>query len=523
MSQDSVAKIINSPDPLPKYEVTSVPEFIRAVARSQTDEIALVEAASGRSVTYGELDAMIGRFAAGITALGFRPGEVLALFAPNLPEWPVAALGTMIAGGTVTGVNPMYGARELEHQLRDSGARFVFTVPPFLDTVREAAANAGCETIILLGDDAEGAVSFASVMANTDPEPAVEIRADDLAALPYSSGTTGLAKGVILTHRSIVANTTQFNAAFDNENEVILAFLPMFHIFGFTVITLAGLAAGAKLVTIPNFEPEPFLKAIQDYRVTNLMVVPPIMQFLADHPLVDEFDLGSVGKIGCGAASLSAAMERKVAKRLDCLAMQGYGMTESSGVISVSTAERCRAGSSGVLLPGTEARVVDPETGGDAAPGTAGEIWFRGPQAFKGYLNNAEDTAATITDDGWVRTGDIGHFDADGFVFLTDRLKELIKVKAFQVPPAELEALLQTHPDVADVGVIGRKDDRSGEVPVAYVVPRGELDPEALKKWVAGQVVEYKQLGYVVITDAIPKNPSGKILRRILREQDSAR
>jgi 4-coumarate--CoA ligase len=216
-------------------------------------------------------------------------------------------------------------------------------------------------------------------------------------------------------------------------------------------------------------------------------------------------------------------MEQKVAARLDCLAMQGYGMTESSGVISVSTAERCRVGSSGMLLPGTEARVVDPETGGDAAPGAAGEIWFRGPQAFKGYLNNAEATDVTITDEGWVRTGDIGYIDSDGFIFLTDRLKELIKVKAFQVPPAELEGLIQTHPDVADVGVIGRSDDRSGEVPVAYVVPRGELDPEALKDWVAERVVEYKQLGDVVITDAIPKNPSGKILRRILRGQDSAR
>ena len=466
---------------------------------------------------------MIGRFAAGITALGFRPGDVLALFAPNLPEWPVAALGAMVAGGAVTGVNPMYGARELEHQLRDSGARFAFTVSPFLDTVRDAARAAGCETIILLGGDAEGTVSFASVLANTDPEPAVAVTPDDLAALPYSSGTTGMAKGVILTHRALVANTAQINASIDTGNAVILAFLPMFHIFGFTVVTLAGLASSAKLVTIPRFEPEPFLQAIQAYRVTHLMVVPPIMQFLADHPLVDEFDLSSVEMIGCGAASLSAAMEQKVATRLDCLVLQGYGMTESSGVISVYSAERQRPGSSGVLLAGTEARVIDPETGLDAAPGTAGEIWFRGPQAFAGYLNNAEATAATITDDGWVRTGDLGYIDTDGFVFLTDRLKELIKVKGFQVPPAELEALIQTHPDVADVGVIGRSDDRSGEVPVAYVVPRGDLDPEALKDWVAGQVVEYKQLGDVVITDSIPKNPSGKILHRILREKDSAR
>jgi acyl-CoA synthetase (AMP-forming)/AMP-acid ligase II len=476
VSQQSAANIFRSPDQLPEYQASSVPAFIRAAARARADDDALVEAATGRSYTYGELDAMIERFAAGITALEFRPGDVLALFAPNLPEWPVAALGAMVAGGAVTGVNPMYGTRELEHQLRDSGARFAFTVPPFLDTVRDAARAAGCETIILLGGDAEGTVSFASVLANTDPEPAVAVTPDDLAALPYSSGTTGMAKGVILTHRALVANTAQINASI-----------------------------------------------IQAYGVTHLMVVPPIMQFLADHPLVDEFDLSSVEMIGCGAASLSAAMEQKVATRLDCLVLQGYGMTESSGVISVSSAERQRPGSSGVLLAGTEARVIDPETGLDAASGMAGEIWFRGPQAFAGYLNNAEATATTITDDGWVRTGDLGYIDTDGFVFLTDRLKELIKVKGFQVPPAELEALIQTHPDVADVGVIGRSDDRSGEVPVAYVVPRGDLDPEALKDWVADQVVEYKQLGDVVITDSIPKNPSGKILHRILREKDSAR
>jgi acyl-CoA synthetase (AMP-forming)/AMP-acid ligase II len=521
MAQESTPGIIRSPIPLPDYPPTSVPAFIRAAARTHPHDVALVDAASGRSYAYGQLDSMIGRFAAGITALGFRPGDVLALFAPNLPEWPIAALGAMAAGGAVTGVNPLYGARELEHQLKDSEARFVFTVPPFLDTARQAASAADCESIILLGE-AEGTFSFASVMANTDPEPAVEVSPDSLAALPYSSGTTGMAKGVLLPHRTLVANVAQFNASIEIENPVSLAFLPMFHIFGFTVVTLAGLASGAKLVTIPRFEPEPFLQAIREHRVTNLFVVPPIMQFLAAHPLVDQFDLSSVELIGCGAAPLSAAMEQAVAKRLDCTALQGYGMTESSGVISVSSLDRQRPGSSGVLVAGTEARIIDPQTGSDARPGDAGEIWFRGPQAFGGYLNNPEATAATIADDGWVLTGDIGHIDADGFVYLTDRLKELIKVKGFQVPPAELEALIQTHPNVADVGVIGRDDERSGEIPVAYVVPRGELDPEALKEWVAGQVVEYKQLGAVVIADEIPKNPSGKILHRILLEKDRA-
>lgn len=516
------AGVITSPLSLPALPPVSVPALIRTSAREHPSDMAVIDAAGGSSYTYGQLDRAIGRFAAGISAVGFRPGDILALFAPNLPEWPIAALGAMAAGGAVTGVNPGYGARELEHQLTDSGARFIFTVPAFLDTAREATKAGACDGIILLGD-AEGTIPFAQVMANTDPEPAVEVSPDSLAALPYSSGTAGMAKGVVLRHRNLVANIIQFNTSIEIANSVSLAFLPMFHIFGFTVVTLAGLASGAKLVTIPRFEPEPFLQAIAAHRVTNLFVVPPIMQFLAAHPLVDQYDLRSVELVGCGAAPLSSAMEQQVAQRLNCTAVQGYGMTESSGVISVSSLDRQRRGSSGVLLAGTDARVIDPETGREAARGEAGEIWFRGPQAFEGYLNNAEATAATITPDGWVRTGDIGRIDPAGFVYVTDRLKELIKVKGFQVPPAELEALLLTHPQVADAGVIGREDERSGEIPIAYIVPRGDLDPEALREWVAAEVVDYKQLGAVVITDEIPRNPSGKILHRVLRDRDRAR
>lgn len=303
----------------------------------------------------------------------------------------------------------------------------------------------------------------------------------------------------------------------------VLAFLPMFHIFGFTIITLCGLAAGAKLVTVPRFEPEPFLKAIAGFRVSHLFVVPPVMQFLAGHPMVDAHDLSSIEIIGCGAAPLGAALEKKVSERLKCKVAQGFGMTESSGCVTVSRPDRIRPGSSGQLIPGTQARIVDPETGADVARGMPGELWFRGPQNFKGYLNKPNATAESITADGWVRTGDIGTFDADGYLSITDRLKELIKVKGFQVPPAELEALLLTHPLIADAAVIGRPDERAGELPVAYVVGRGGFDGNGIKAWIAERVVEYKQLSDVVLCEAIPKNPSGKILRRVLRATDARR
>ena len=334
-------------------------------------------------------------------------------------------------------------------------------------------------------------------------------------------------KGVMLTHRAILSNVLQCNAAVFEPGVagpiVTLVLLPMFHIYGFAVITLGGLVKGATLVTLSRFEPEAFLKALQDYRVTHLGVVPPILHFLATHPLVSVYNLSSLQWVGCGAAPLGEDLERKAAERLGCRVGQGFGMTESSGGVSVSCPGRARPGSSGQLLPGTQARVVDPLTGVDVARGETGEIWFRGPQSFKGYVNQPEATASTITTDGWVRTGDIGRIDADGFLYVTDRLKELLKVKGFQVAPAELEALLCMHPQVADAAVIGRTDERSGEVAVAYIVARGQLDPQELKCWVAERVCEYKQLADAVLCDAIPKTPSGKILRRVLHEQDALR
>ena len=501
---------------------TTLPRFIRDLARQAPERIALVDHGSGRSYTYGAVDRLIGRCAAGLAAQGLRRGDTLLMFAPNVPEWPIVALGALAAGGVVSGANPMYGAGDLAHQMRDANARFVFTVPAFLVTVREAAAAAGCDRIILLGD-ADGTVSLATLVACEDPEPEGSDDPDALAALPYSSGTTGTAKGVMLTHRMILANVHQCLDVFPmSESAVVLAFLPMFHIFGFTVAMLCGLAARVKLVTVPRFEPESFVEAIEAHRVSHLFVVPPVMQFLAMHPLIDAHDCSSVQAIVCGAAPLGAALECKVAERMRCKVAQGFGMTEASGCVTASLDE-IRGGSSGRLVPGTQGRVVDPATGTDLPRGTPGELWYRGPQVFKGYLNRPEATAETITADGWVRSGDIGYFDDDGFLYVTDRLKELIKVKGFQVPPAELEALLITHPSISDVAVIGRPDERAGELPVAYVVARVALDPEAIKAWVAERVPAYKQLCDVVICEAIPKNPSGKILRRVLRAQDAVR
>jgi acyl-CoA synthetase (AMP-forming)/AMP-acid ligase II len=271
----------------PEVPSITVPQLIRHRARERADKVALVEAASGRRYTYGELDHLIGRFAAGLAALGFRPGERLVMFMPNLPEWPIAALGTMSAGGTVSGANSMSTRSELAYQLRDANARFVVTVPDFLSKVLDAASESHEIKIILLGE-APQTLSFSSMLTCQDPEPSIAPGPDTMAALPYSSGTSGLPKGVVLTHRNIVSNVFQFSqAAVWPESAVSLAFLPMYHIYGLTVVLLGGLVAGLQLVTVPRFEPEPFLKALQDYHVTHLAVVPPVLHFLTTHPLVD--------------------------------------------------------------------------------------------------------------------------------------------------------------------------------------------------------------------------------------------
>lgn len=298
----------------------------------------------------------------------------------------------------------------------------------------------------------------------------------------------------------------------------------MFHAMGFSLTTLCTLAHGAKLVTLPRFEPQSFLSAIATHRVTDLIAVPPVMQFLAAHPLVDQFDLSSLRITGTGGAPMSAALEARVTQRLGCPCSQGYGMTEMTAAATLGLApETRRPGSVGRLAPGVQLRIVDPGTGRDLGRGEQGELWVRTPARLSGYLNNPQATADLVTPDGWIRSGDLGLVDADGFVFITDRLEELIKVKGLQVAPAELEALLLTHPSVADVAVIGRPDERAGEVPVAYVVFRGTPDPDALRAWLAERVAPHKQLADVVSIDAIPKNPSGKLLRRVLRAQDAAR
>lgn len=509
--------------PLPPIDVTAttVHDLIRSKARVHGDRPALVDANSGDTITYAELDEKIGRVAAGLVADGLEPGDVVALISPNCIDWPVAALGVMAAGGVVTPVNPLYTGDELAHQLTDAGATraiaFVMSAP----AVAAVAEQCGIETTYVIYGD-EGGTPFTSLLDHDHAPVTIATDPSALACLPYSSGTTGRSKGVELTHANIVAALEQSSIVLNLSSEdKIMGFLPMFHIMGLSVVTLASLDAGCTLYTVPMFEPVSFLTTLQERRITALIAVPPVMNLLAYHPMIDDYDLSSLRLVGCGAAPLGAEIEQAVEARLGCRVGQGWGMTETSGGATMPMVRGdevdSKPGASGRLLPSCEAVIIDPESGESLGPHETGELWVRGPNIFRRYLNNTEATDATVDAAGWLHTGDLCHFDDDGYLYVTDRLKELIKVKGFQVAPAELEALLLTHPAVADVAVIGRPHERNGEEPLAFVVEREPIDVDELKAWVAERVVDYKQLGGVQFIDAIPKNPSGKILRRELR------
>lgn len=428
--------------------------------------------------------------------------------------------------GIVTPINPLYTQHEIAYQLKDAGARYLVTTPGCFEKASAAAAEAGVDEIFSFGN-VDGATPFDALLVDNGPPPVVNIDpANDLVVLPYSSGTTGLPKGVMLTHRNLVANLRQMEGLdYFFETDTLICVLPLFHIYGLVVILNMGLYTCATVVMMPRFELESFLQAAQDYEVSLAHIVPPIVLGLAKHPVVENYRLPKLRTIFSGAAPLGAELSEACMARLGCQIRQGYGMTETSPVTHSSPAPpfEVKLGSVGVPAPNTECKVIDLETGEMLPAGQRGEVCVRGPQVMKGYLNNPEATAQTIDKDGWLHTGDIGYFDDEAHFFIVDRAKELIKYKGFQVPPAELEAVLLSHPSVADAAVIPFPDDEAGEVPKAVIVLKDQTDTQTILDFVAQRVAPHKRIRHVEVVDKIPKSPSGKILRRVLLDRERAK
>ncbi|KAI3963848.1 hypothetical protein MKW92_033886 [Papaver armeniacum] len=513
----------------------TLPEFVLQEAELYADKVAVVETMTGKEYTYGQVTRDVRRFATALKSLGFRKGGVVVVVLPNVAEYVIIALGIMSSGGVFSGANPLNHESEIRKQVEDSEAKIIVTNGSSYEKVK----GLGLPVIVLGEEKIESTIWWDDLLeaadrydGNTTMNTIEPINPrTDLCALPFSSGTTGKSKGVMLTHRNLIANlsSTLFSVGPDMVGQfVTLGLMPFFHIYGITGICFATLKNKGKVVVMGRFGLRLFLNALITHEITFAPIVPPIILELVKNPVVKEFDLTKLKLRAVMTAAAPLAPELLSAfeaKFPDVQVQEAYGLTEHSCItLSHGDPERghetAKKNSVGFILPNLEIKFIDP-SGKSLPKNTHGEVCVRSDCVMLGYFKNKEETERAIDAEGWLHTGDIGYIDDDGDVFIVDRIKEMIKVKGFQVAPAELEAILLSHPSVEDAAVVPLADEEAGEIPVACVVmSQNSTETEAdVMDYVASNVATYKRVRALHFVDSIPKSPSGKIMRRFLKEE----
>lgn len=514
-----------------KFEDVKIPEitfseYVLDKIHEHGSKDAIVDGDEGMGLTFDDVGILTRKIAKGLQMDGLEKGDVVCIFCPNIIYYPVIFHGVLLAGGIVTTSNPLYTWEELRHQLIDSGSKYVISVPLYVDKVRQAMKNARMDQnkLYVVGS-IEDTKSFEYLIDNDGMYTKVDINVKgDVAVLPYSSGTTGLPKGVCLSHYNLVANLEQFKlleSTHFKSDEVLVGVLPFFHIYGMIAVLNLGLVSGVTVIAMSRFEMEKFLYCVETYKISWAHLVPPIIIGLAKHPAVSNYNISSLRSIGSAAAPLGKELQEELSHKLGINIRQGYGMTELSPVSHIVPYGTIKYGSCGLLAPNCEVKIIDVDTNQCIGVGQRGEICIRGPNVMLGYLNNIEATKNTIDGEGFIHTGDIGYVDEEGYYYIVDRLKELIKYNGYQIAPAEIEALLITHDAVADAAVVGINVDEMGEIPKGYIVLRQgkSITSDELCKWLGERVAPYKKLrGGIEFVRSIPKSASGKILRRVLRD-----
>ncbi|XP_042482889.1 4-coumarate--CoA ligase-like 6 [Macadamia integrifolia] len=512
---------------LPTYPFQDVVSFI--FSHKHNGVSALIDSSSGFTIPYSKLPLMVKSIASGLYEIGIRQGDVVSILLANNIYFPIIYLGILSIGAIATAINPLTTFPEIQKQLNQCRTSFVFTTSGKINEIEKMGIEfiAVPEILDSFSNSPEFSCFYKLLSSNPNMAPKPIIKQEDTATILFSSGTSGPSKGVVMTHRNLIASVelfVRFEASQYNypaSENVYLAALPFFHIYGLSLLGIGLLSLGTTVVVMKKFSEEEMVRAIDKYRITHVPTVPPILMSLV-RLKKSGHEFPCLKQVSSGAAPVSKSLIEDFLKNFPNVDfIQGYGMTETTAVGTRGfNTDTIKYTSIGLLAPNMQAKVVDPISSSSLSPGKSGELWLRGPGIMKGYLNNEDATKSAIDKEGWLHTGDIACFDHDGYIYVLDRLKEIIKYKGFQIAPADLESVLISHPEILDTAVTSVPDEIAGEIPVAFVVKRERslLSEADVMSYVAGKVAPYKKVRKVIFTRSIPKSPAGKILRRQLKE-----